>query len=133
MSTLKHYIFDAVYRWANDAGYTPHIVVDTKISGVHLPSQFANQDSLTLNISLTAASDFSIEESGWIFFSTRFSGHSHHIEIPLAAIQAVYAKETGAGISFTGSQWDDPDDTPPEKTSTKDSGQAKAPALKIVK
>jgi stringent starvation protein B len=133
MSSFKYYIFDAVYRWATDAGYTPHIVVDTKIPGVSLPAQFDGQDSITLNISSTAANNFSIEDSGWLFFSTRFAGHSHNIEIPLPAIQAVYAKETGAGISFTGSQWDDPDGSPPGKDTKKNSDQAKAPALKIVK
>lgn len=130
MSSFKHYIFDAVYRWANDAGYTPYILIDTKISGVSLPAQFANQDNLTLNISLTAASDLVIEESGWLFFSARFSGHPHHVEIPLQAIQAVYAKESGTGISFTGSQWDNPDDTPPAKP---DSEKKNSPGLKIVK
>lgn len=130
MPSFKYYIFDAVYRWATDAGYTPYIVIDTKISGVRLPPQFSGQDSVTLNISSTAANDFSIEENNWLFFSARFSGHSHHIEIPFKAIQAVYAKETGAGISFTGSKWDEPDGSPPARPG---SDKKNIPGLKIVK
>jgi len=133
-SLFKYYIFDAVYRWATDVGYTPYILVDTKVPGVRLPTQFHGQDSITLNISATAASNFSVKENNWLFFSARFSGQPHHIEIPLQAVQAIYANETGAGISFTGSQWDDPDGSPTSKLKTgKGLEETKTPALKIVK
>ncbi len=135
MPSLKNYIFDAVYRWAIDAGYTPHIIVDTKISGVHLPPQFSDQDSITLNISPGAANQFSLEENDRVFFSARFSGKSYNIEIPLQAVQAVYARETGKGISFSGSQWSDPDSTPPDKNlaDKKKTENPATPTLKIVK
>jgi len=129
-NSFKNYIFDAVYRWATDAGLTPYIVVDTTVTGVHLPPSLSEQDNITLNISPAAASEFSIEENDWLFFLARFSGQSFNIELPLAAVKAIYARETGVGISFTGSQWDDPDRTPPD---TPDSWKAKTPDLKIVK
>ena len=130
MPSFKYYIFDAVYRWTTDAGHTPYIVVDTRITGVRLPPQFTDQDKITLNISASAVTNYSIEENDWLFFSARFSGESHHIEIPLQAVQAIYARETGTGISFTGSQWDDPDGSPPGKQVP---GKPGTPALKIVK
>jgi len=133
--SLKNYIFNAVYRWAIDAGYTPYIIVDTNISGVHLPSQFSDQNSITLNVSSGAANQFILEENDWISFSARFSGKSYKIELPLLAVQAVYARETGKGISFSGSQWSDPDGSPPEKKDNGEKGIEKpvTPALKIVK
>lgn len=130
MPSFKYYIFDAVYRWTTDAGHTPYIVVDTKTTGIRLPTQFADQDKITLNISDSAVSNFSIEEQEWLYFSARFSGEPHNIEIPLRAIQAIYARETGTGISFTGNQWDEPDGSPSDK---KAPGKPVAPALKIVK
>lgn len=135
MPSLKNYIFDAVYRWAIDAGYTPQVIIDTKISGVHLPGQFSDQDSITLNISPGAANQFRLEENNWIFFSATFSGKSYNIEFPLQAVQAIYARETGKGISFTGSQWSDPDGTPPDKNlaNKKKTEKPAKPALKIVK
>ena len=135
MPSLKNYIFNAVYRWAIAEGYAPYVIIDTIISGVRLPPQFSDQDSITLNVSPGAANQFILDENGWIFFSARFSGKSYNVELPLQAVQAVYARETGKGISFSGSQWRDPDGSTPEKKATekKESDKVTTPTLKIVK
>src|SRR4051794_25578646 len=36
----------------------------------------------------------------WIEFSARFSGKSHKIEVPVANILAIYARENGQGMAF---------------------------------
>jgi stringent starvation protein B len=36
----------------------------------------------------------------WIEFSARFSGKSHKIEVPIANILAIYARENGQGMAF---------------------------------
>jgi stringent starvation protein B len=36
----------------------------------------------------------------WIEFSARFSGKSHKIEVPVANVLAIYARENGQGMAF---------------------------------
>jgi len=36
----------------------------------------------------------------WIDFSARFSGKSHHIEVQVSNVLAIYARENGQGMAF---------------------------------
>jgi stringent starvation protein B len=36
----------------------------------------------------------------WVEFSARFSGKSHKIEVPVANVLAIYARENGQGMAF---------------------------------
>jgi len=36
----------------------------------------------------------------WVEFSARFSGKSHKIEVPIANVLAIYARENGQGMAF---------------------------------
>jgi stringent starvation protein B len=52
-----------------------------------------------LNISFEATSQLQMGNE-WIEFSARFSGKSHKIEVPVANVLAIYARENGQGMAF---------------------------------
>ncbi len=39
-------------------------------------------------------------DNDWVTFSARFGGVSHMIEVPMANVLAIYARETGEGMGF---------------------------------
>jgi len=69
----------------------------------------------------------------WIEFSARFGGVARAIQIPVAAVLAIYARENGQGMAFndekSGDEPPPPTAPPPDKPVTR----ARKPALKIVK
>jgi stringent starvation protein B len=128
VAALKTHLLRAVYDWAVENGFTPNVVVDTRADGVRVPPGYADENGrMVLNIHPRAVHGFAFDDH-WLRFSARFGGNPHGIEVPLAAILAVYARENGQGISFpTGGENADP---------TPDDGGAstrKRPALKVVK
>jgi stringent starvation protein B len=52
-----------------------------------------------LNISFEATSQLQMGNE-WIEFHARFSGKSHKIEVPVANVLAIYARENGQGMAF---------------------------------
>jgi len=56
-------------------------------------------NEIVLNISFEATSQLQMGNE-WIEFSARFSGKSHKIEVPIANILAIYARENGQGMAF---------------------------------
>jgi stringent starvation protein B len=52
-----------------------------------------------LNISFEATSQLQMGNE-WIEFSARFSGKSHKIEVQVANVLAIYARENGQGMAF---------------------------------
>ncbi len=128
MAALKTHLLQAVYDWAVSGGFTPHIVVDTKSPGVHVPSGYADEAGrIVLNVHPRALQGYVMDDK-IVSFSARFGGVSHPVEAPLDSILAIYAKENGQGISFperneSGEREPDPTDNVPRKR----------PSLRIVK
>ncbi len=132
MAALKVHLLRAVYDWAVESGFTPHIVADTKIAGVHVPTGYADESGrIVLNIHPQALQGFSFDEM-WIRFSARFGGVSQAVEVPLKAVLAIYAKENGQGISFPESGTEDSHGEPPGSDPT-DGAPRKRPSLRVVK
>jgi stringent starvation protein B len=96
--STKPYLLRALYEWCTDNGYTPHIAVrvDTQ---TRVPRQFVRDNEIVLNISFEATSQLQMGNE-WIEFSARFSGKSHKIEVPIANVLAIYARENGQGMAF---------------------------------
>jgi len=135
-SSTKPYLIRALHEWCTDNGYTPHIVV-TVDENTTVPPAHVRDGQITLNIG-TLATNRLVLGNEYIEFQTRFSGVTEQIYVPVAAVSAIYARETGAGMGFEvaasspypgsnasqggdgptpgeASSDDSPDDTPPTK------------------
>lgn len=99
MISTKPYFFRAIYQWAADNGFTPQIVVDAAVPGVTVPRQYVKDGQIVLNISPGAVSNFTMDNES-LSCAARFSGRSLKVDIPLDAVLAIYARETGHGIYF---------------------------------
>jgi stringent starvation protein B len=99
MTPIKPYLIRAVRDWAVDSGLTPLIVVDTTFGGVNVPADFIENGRVLLNVHTRAVQNFAIEDE-WLLFATRFGGKRSALEIPVAAIRAIYARENGQGVTF---------------------------------
>ena len=131
MTSIKPFLIGAIRDWAIENGFTPQIVVDATLTGVRVPTDFVENDRIVLNIHPQAVQEYVVRDER-MAFSARFAGHSHALEIPVAAVRAVYARENGQGVAFPDDAGDEhlsgpgPNDppVPPSKT---------GPHLKIVK
>lgn len=101
MDTLipqQPYFLRALYEWCVDSGYGPHIsvVVDSRCK---VPLAYVRDGQIVLNIGPSAVRDLHIDNE-WITFSARFSGVSQEVHVPVDAVLAIYARETGTGMAF---------------------------------
>lgn len=94
----KPYLLRALYEWCTDNGYTPHLAVRVD-DRTRVPREFVRDGEIVLNISFDATSALKMGNE-WIDFSARFSGKSHHIEVQVANVLAIYARENGQGMAF---------------------------------
>ena len=131
MSPLKYYLLRATFDWAVENGLTPHVIVDANGADVAVPTRFTENGRIVLNISPQAVHEFHFDENA-IAFRARFSGAEHQVYLPMAALLAIYARETGQGVSFPTDRGEEltaePDKTPPDSSPPR-----KGPVLKIVK
>ncbi|KMQ81234.1 ClpXP protease specificity-enhancing factor / Stringent starvation protein B [Candidatus Burkholderia pumila] len=96
--STKPYLLRALYEWCTDSGFTPHIAVRVD-AATRVPRQFVCNDEIVLNISFEATSQLQMGNE-WIEFCARFSGKSHKIEVQVANVLAIYARENGQGMAF---------------------------------
>lgn len=136
LTSNKSYLLRAIYEWAVDNEATPHVLLFAENPQVQVPQQFVENGKIILNVSPTAAKDLLIDKDG-LSFSARFGGKPYSIYAPIGAVLALYASETGEGLSFEPEDYDDtpPDDNPPESTGSKQKQKksSKRPSLKVVK
>jgi stringent starvation protein B len=132
----RPYLIRAIYAWALDNGYTPHLLVAADYPGVSVPQSFVKEGRIALDISPMAVRDLNLEHEP-IFFSARFGGRPFEIVVPSGAVLAIYARENGDGILFGEPEPVDaaaaqrpaqPEDAPPEPP--KPGGR---PKLRVVK
>lgn len=96
----KPYLIRAMYEWMADAGYTPFILVDAEQPGVDVPEQFVQEGRIVFNIGASATQGLLLGNER-IEFSARFSGQPRRVVVPIAAVLAIYARETAEGMMFT--------------------------------
>ena len=99
MTPRRPYIFRAFYDWILDNELTPYIVVNTSINGVLVPQEFVKDNQIVLNIAPQSVGQY-LANNDQIEFNARFSGVPQHIVVPMAAIEAIYARENGVGMGF---------------------------------
>ena len=97
-TSTKPYLIRALHEWCTDNGYTPHIVVTVDENTV-VPLAHVQQGQITLNIGTLATNALTLGND-YIDFQARFNGRTEHIFVPIGAISAIYAQETGAGMGF---------------------------------
>ncbi|MFT0545138.1 ClpXP protease specificity-enhancing factor [Allopusillimonas ginsengisoli] len=119
-SSTKPYLLRALHEWCTDNGYTPHIVVTVDANTI-VPPAHIHDGQITLNIGTLATNGLTLGNE-YIEFQTRFGGVTEHIFVPVAAVSAIYARETGQGMGF-----DVLESQPYPGTETADSGTQEGP------
>jgi stringent starvation protein B len=94
----KPYLLRALYEWCVDNGYTPHLAVKVD-SRAQVPVEYVKNGEITLNVSPTAVHKLQMGND-LIEFSARFAGVARQISVPVTAVYALYARETGHGMTF---------------------------------
>jgi stringent starvation protein B len=94
----KPYLLRALYEWCVDNGYTPHVAVKVD-SKTQVPSEYVKNGEITLNVSPSAVHKLQLGNE-LIEFSARFAGVARQIAVPIANVYAIYARETGHGMTF---------------------------------
>lgn len=97
-TSTKPYLIRALHEWCTDNGYTPHIVVTVDENTV-VPAGHVHEGQITLNIGALATNALTLGND-YIDFQARFNGRTEHIFVPIGAVSAIYARETGAGMGF---------------------------------
>ena len=97
MTSNRPYLLRALYEWINDNNLTPYVLADASLPGVQVPKSAIKDDKVVLNIAMRAVASLEINNHG-ISFMARFSGKSQSIFIPIEAVIAIYAQETGQGM-----------------------------------
>lgn len=97
MTSNRPYLIRAMYEWINDNGMTPHLVVDAAHPDLRVPPQAVRDGKVVLNIAARAVAGLELGDAV-IRFQARFSGVSQSVLLPVAAVQAIYALESGQGM-----------------------------------
>ena len=109
-TSTKPYFIRAIHEWAEDNGFTPHVLVDAFGEGVVVPDEHIKDGQILLNIAHTAV-QLDCMDNERIAFTARFNGVATSIELPIESIKAIYARENGQGLFFDDTHNpDDPDE-----------------------
>jgi stringent starvation protein B len=133
MTSNRPYLIRAIYEWIGDNGLTPHLLVDAAQPGVQVPPQSVRDGQVVLNIAAQAVGQLDLGNDG-VSFMARFSGVSRSVWVPLPAVLAIYAQETGQGMMLPIEAGDSEPGAPsPEPTPTAQPEGSKRPRLRVIK
>ncbi len=94
----RPYLIRAIYEWCTDHGLTPYVAVLVDDS-VRVPREYVKDGEIVLNISFDATSSLKLGNE-FIEFKARFAGTPREIQVPVANVIAIYARENGQGMAF---------------------------------
>ncbi len=131
--SAKPHLLQAIYAWCLEQDLTPYLLVLVNYPGVAVPPGYDRDGRIVLDISPSATQGLQMADS-WIQFQARFGGVARRIDIPMAAVLAIYAAETQEGMGF-------PEPTlpqEPEPEAARDKGGSSAggnerPSLRVIK
>ena len=132
MSSHRPYLLRALNDWITDNGMTPHLLVDATRPGVQVPAQAVNDGKVVLNIAARAVARLSIDNDA-VSFTARFGGVSQPVLVPMGAVLAIYARETGQGMALPEDAVSASPGEGPEPPSTPDDGAPRRSHLRVVK
>jgi len=99
MTSNRPYLIRALYDWIADNQLTPYVLVDARLPGVRVPAFAVKDGQIVLNLAMRAVTDLELGNEV-VRFKARFSGVSHDVIVPIAAVLAIYAQENGQGMMF---------------------------------
>lgn len=97
-TSTRPYLIRAIHEWCTDNGLTPYLAVKVDRS-VQVPREFVNDGEIVLNVSYDATGGLQLGNE-YIEFKARFGGKPRDIMVPVERVQAIYARESGQGMSF---------------------------------
>lgn len=99
MTSHRPYLLRALYEWIADNGMTPHLLVDASGPTVQVPRSAVKDGKIVLNVAERAVQRLEMGNDV-IQFSARFGGVSQAVSVPVSAVLAIYARETGQGMAL---------------------------------
>ena len=99
MTSHRPYLLRALYEWIADNDMTPHLLVDATRPGVRVPAHTVQDGKVVLNIAARAVAHLDMDNDA-VAFTARFGGVSHAVIVPIDAVLAIYARETGQGMAL---------------------------------
>ena len=129
MTSLRPYLMQALIDWIIDNDCTPYAIIDCTVDGTQTLKEHATDGKLVLNLSAAATRNLLVDDRT-VSVDCRFQGRAVHIEAPVGAVIAVYARENGKGMAFEA---ETPAASATDKPAAADAKAKKAPALKLVK
>ena len=132
MTSNRPYLLRALYEWIGDNDMTPHLLVDAAREGVQVPSSTIKDGRVVLNIAARAVAQLDMGNRD-VRFKARFGGVSQSVVVPLAAILAIYAQETGQGMMLPEDGGTLEDDAPNEMPEPPGDGPKRGGHLRVVK
>jgi len=97
-TSTRPYLIRAIHEWCTDNGLTPYLAVKVDRS-VQVPREYVNDGEIVLNVSYDATGSLQLGNE-YIEFKARFGGKPRDIMVPVERVQAIYARESGQGMSF---------------------------------
>jgi stringent starvation protein B len=97
MTSNRPYLLRALNEWINDNGMTPYLLVDAARDGVQVPASVIKDGRVVLNIAPRAVAHLAMDNRE-VRFMARFGGVSQSVVVPVLAVMAIYAQETGQGM-----------------------------------
>ncbi len=133
MTSHRPYLLRALYEWIADNGMTPHILVDAQYPGVRVPPHTVKDGRVVLNIADRAVAKLELDNDA-VRFTARFGGVSHPVYVPVSAVLAIYARETGQGMALPEDNAPPPsdDDPSPDQPPSED-GPRRGAHLRVIK
>lgn len=126
MTSHRPYLLRALYEWIADNGMTPHLLVDATRPHVQVPVHAVKDGRIVLNVAERAVAGLQMSNDV-IRFSARFGGVSHAVSVPVSAVLAIYARETGQGMALPEDTLADASDETEVEIETEDGEVAPAP------
>jgi stringent starvation protein B len=99
MTSHRPYLLRALYEWIADNGMTPHLLVDATHAGVRVPPHTVKDGRVVLNVADRAVAKLEMDNDS-VRFTARFGGVSQPVVVPISAVLAIYARETGQGMAL---------------------------------
>lgn len=132
MTSNRPYLLRALYQWIGDNSMTPHLLVDATREGVQVPASTVKEGRVVLNIAARAVANLDLGNRD-VRFKARFGGVSQSVVVPMPAILAIYAQETGQGMMLPEDGGTLPADEPESSPEPPDDGPKRGGHLRVVK
>jgi stringent starvation protein B len=113
MTSTRPYLIRALYEWIEDNGLTPHILVNAETGRGQFPNSMCAKGRSCSTSIRSAVRDLRLGND-WIEFNARFGGVARNVQIPIAAVLAIYARENGHGMAFGEEKKGDDEPPPPD-------------------